>query len=74
MRLTYLLSGGRHGSSEAAPQPERRRMLADEHGREVEPAEREDGRGLGDTHGHRVPLAVEQRDLAQHRERGGAAR
>jgi hypothetical protein len=52
MRRTYLLSGGRHGSSEAAPQPERRRILADQHGREIEPADGEDGPEVGEDPTH----------------------
>ena len=52
--------------SEAALQPERRRMLAGEQRSEIRPAEREHGGGLGRAHAHRVPSAVEQRDLADH--------
>ena len=56
---------------EAALQPERRRMLAGEQRREVQPAEREHRRGLGHAHAHRVPPAVEQRDLADASPRAG---
>jgi hypothetical protein len=69
--LQLVAEARREERGEAAPQPERRRILADQHGREIEPAEGEDGPGLGDTHAHRVPLAVEQRDLPQHLPRTG---
>jgi hypothetical protein len=69
--LQLVAEARREERGEAAPQPERRRIRADQHGGETEPAEGEDGPGLGDTHAHRVPLAVEQRDLPQHLPRTG---
>ena len=57
---------------EPALEPERRRILAGEQRREVDPAEREHRRGLGHAHAHRVPAAVEQRDLADHLPRPGS--
>ena len=58
---------------EPALERERRRVPAAEQRREVQPAEREHGRGLGRAHAHRVPLPVEQRDLAEDLPRADAA-
>src|ERR671910_3037838 len=63
--MTELIAKARgEDRSEAALQPERRRMLTGEQRREIQPAEREHRCGLAHAHAHRVPFAVQQPDLA----------
>ena len=46
--------------------------MAGEQRREIHPAEREHGRGLGDAHAHRVAVTAEQPDLADDFARAGS--
>ncbi len=57
---------------QAALQPERRRVLAGEQRRELDAPEREHARGLARVQAHRVPVAVEQGDLAHGLTASGA--